>query len=82
MKAVEDQRNRSKMQVSRLGMLSEQRVRNLSEEMNKMRENLSSTHRELDDLRRQLDKEVRNFIRSHLQPIDWNSEMLLNLFFS
>lgn len=58
MKAVEDQRNKSKTQVNRLGMLSEQRVRNLSEEMTKLRENLSTTHKELNDLRRQLDKEV------------------------
>ncbi|EUB56864.1 Transmembrane protein [Echinococcus granulosus] len=60
MKAVEDQRNKSKTQVNRLGMLSEQRVRNLSEEMTKLRENLSSTHKELDDLRRQLDKELKD----------------------
>ncbi|VDK35139.1 unnamed protein product [Taenia asiatica] len=60
LKAVEDQRNKSMTQVSRLAMLSEQRVRNLSEEMTKLRENLSSTHKELDDLRRQLDKELKD----------------------
>ncbi len=58
MKAVEDQRNKSKTQVTRLGMLSEQRVRNLAEEMGKLRENLGTTEKELSDLRRQLDKEV------------------------
>lgn len=58
MKAVEDQRNKSKTQVTRLGMMSEQRVRNLAEEMNKLRENLGMTEKNLGDLRRQLDKEV------------------------
>uniref|UniRef100_A0A5K3ERZ5 DUF4549 domain-containing protein n=2 Tax=Mesocestoides corti TaxID=53468 RepID=A0A5K3ERZ5_MESCO len=61
-KAVEDQRNKSKTQVTRLGMLSEQRVHNLSDEMAKLRENLSSTRKELVDLRRQLDKEVKDKI--------------------
>lgn len=39
-------------------MLSEQRVRLLSEEMAKLREYLSTTEKELNELRRLLDKEV------------------------
>ncbi|VDK89382.1 unnamed protein product [Dibothriocephalus latus] len=62
LKAVEDQRNKSKSQVTRLGMLSEQRVRMLNEEMSKLREYLGSTEKELNDLRRLLDKELKDKI--------------------
>ncbi|VEL20844.1 unnamed protein product [Protopolystoma xenopodis] len=56
--AVEGQRNYSKFQVTRLGMLSEQRFRLLNEEMAKLREYLAATEKQLNDLKRTLDKET------------------------
>lgn len=55
---MEEQRNQSKTQVTRLGLLSEQRVRMLNEEMSKLRDHLSSTEKHLNDMRKALDKEV------------------------
>ncbi|THD24003.1 Transmembrane protein [Fasciola hepatica] len=57
---VEEQRNQSKTQVTRLGMLSEQRVRMLSEEMSKLRDHLSNTEKHLNDMRKALDKEMND----------------------
>ncbi|VUZ41511.1 unnamed protein product, partial [Hymenolepis diminuta] len=56
--AIEEERNKSKAQVNCIGMLSEQRSQNLTEEMDKMRVNLTAAHKELGELRSQLDKEV------------------------
>ncbi|KAG5450886.1 Coiled-coil domain-containing protein 162 [Clonorchis sinensis] len=55
---VEEQRNQSKSQVTRLGILSEQRVRMLNEEMSKLRDHLSNTEKHLNDMRKALDKEM------------------------
>ncbi|CAH8539605.1 unnamed protein product [Dicrocoelium dendriticum] len=57
---VEDQRNRSKTHVTRLGILSEQRVRLLNEEMSKLRDHLSNTEKHLNDMRKALDKELND----------------------
>nr|CAH8857122.1 unnamed protein product [Trichobilharzia regenti] len=58
--AIEDQRNQSKTRVTRLGILSEQRVRLLNEEMAKVREHLANTEKHLNNLRNALDKEMKD----------------------
>lgn len=69
--AIEEERNRSKAQVNCIGMLSEQRSQNLTEEMDKMRVNLTAAHKELGELRSQLDKEVSDLKRSNLHSVSW-----------
>ncbi|KAF6768449.1 hypothetical protein AHF37_11586, partial [Paragonimus kellicotti] len=59
---VEEQRNQSKSQVTRLGILSEQRVRMLNEEMSKLRDHLSNTEKHLNDMRKALDREMNDKI--------------------
>ncbi|KAF8571480.1 hypothetical protein P879_04525 [Paragonimus westermani] len=59
---VEEQRNQSKNQVTRLGILSEQKVRMLNEEMSKLRDHLSNTEKHLNDMRKALDKEMNDKI--------------------
>ncbi|KAA3672107.1 uncharacterized protein DEA37_0013026, partial [Paragonimus westermani] len=59
---VEEQRDQSKNQVTRLGILSEQKVRMLNEEMSKLRDHLSNTEKHLNDMRKALDKEMNDKI--------------------
>ncbi|VDP73569.1 unnamed protein product [Echinostoma caproni] len=60
MTRLQEQRNQSKTQVTRLGLLSEQRVRMLNEEMSKLRDHLSNTEKHLNDMRKALDKEMND----------------------